>query len=883
MPLSELFAAFRWWAALLVLGMAATPLAFILFQKLPDRGYAFVKMLGLLLVSYLYWILGSLGFLANNAGSLVVSLAALTGLSLWLYRHQRSKGGEQQSLGNWLRENRSQVILTEFVFAVIFVIWVGVRAQNPAIAATEKPMEFAFLNSVGRSPGFPPLDPWLSGFAISYYYFGYVMTSVIARLALVSEPLAFNLGIAWLIAGSATGAFGLVYNLLSTQSVRHTARVLGLVAALAIPVAGNLEIGLEVAYANGLGSPAFWQWLDVRDLNEARTEGTAPRYGSSNWWWWRSSRPIHEYHISGRPEDGLEPIAEVPAFSFVLGDMHPHVLALPFAFLSLALALVWWLPEIGSVGAGLNAVSGASPAATEDHSAVNELWDSAGWSDRLRQLRRAIGIPLWLLSAIILGGLSFLNTWDVLIYLFVVAGAFLLGRWRDEGWHTRIITQTIAVTLMLLLPIILLYLPFFLGFRSQAGAPYILPMLMRPTRLVQFLIIFAMPLWAILVMLISLAVRQRFRYWQAGLATALLLILALFLLSLFFGLIVAISSEGTARIASLTNELGIALPPRPQQNLAIGWGATAVLSILPTYFRARITYPALTIFLAATVGLVLMIWLNQFRSEKTHKVAFSAKAASKQDALPFALLLVAAGALLTLGPEFVYLRDNFGVRLNTIFKFYYQAWVMFGIAALFAIGYLWQGWRGSRRIAPILATTGYALAFLLALLFPIYAVNSRAMEYRGPATADTRQPATINGLAQVERNNPDEYAAILWLRENVSGTPVILEAVGGQYSGYGRIAASTGLPTILGWAGHEYQWRGNTPEPALREPAVNEIYSAPDLLAVVDLLDRYRVEYIYVGDLEQELYGPSGLDKFAEQLDAAYSNDGVTIYRWQPQ
>jgi uncharacterized membrane protein len=251
--------------------------------------------------------------------------------------------------------------------------------------------------------------------------------------------------------------------------------------------------------------------------------------------------------------------------------------------------------------------------------------------------------------------------------------------------------------------------------------------------------------------------------------------------------------------------------------------------------------------------------------------------------LPFALLLIFTAALLTLGPEFVYLRDNFGVRLNTIFKFYYQAWVMFGISALFAIGYLWQEWHGSRRIAPIIATAGYFLAFSIALLFPFYAVSSRAMEYRGPVTAEVRQPATINGLAQVERFNAHEYEAIMWLRENVSGTPIILEAVGGQYSGYGRISAATGLPTILGWAGHEYQWRGDTPEPAVREPAVNKIYSQSDLLSVTELLNQYSVEYIYVGGLEQQQYGLAGLEKFAENLEPAYSNNGVTIYRWQPQ
>jgi uncharacterized membrane protein len=119
------------------------------------------------------------------------------------------------------------------------------------------------------------------------------------------------------------------------------------------------------------------------------------------------------------------------------------------------------------------------------------------------------------------------------------------------------------------------------------------------------------------------------------------------------------------------------------------------------------------------------------------------------------------------------------------------------------------------------------------------------------------------------------------LREHVTGAPVILEAVGGQYSGYGRISAATGLPTVLGWAGHEYQWRGDTAEPAEREPAVNKIYSQTDLLSIAELLNQYGVEYIYVGDLEQQQYGPAGLDKFAENLEPAFSNNGVTIYRWQ--
>lgn len=867
MPLSDIFAAFRWWAVLMILGAAVTPLAFALFGRLVDRGYAFVKMLGLLLVSYVFWLLGTFGFVGNNVGGILFALVGVIGLSAWVYWRGRRETGDgrletedgRPALVAWLRGNWRQVVITELVFAVVFAFWVWVRAQNPAIAATEKPMEFAFLNATGRSPSFPPLDPWLSGYAISYYYFGYVMTSVIARLAAVPEPIAFNLGIAWLIAGTATGAFGLVFNLVASSSLRRSALILGLVAALALPIAGNLQIVLEVLHANGVGSAQFWQWLDVRDINGPPDPGGTPRYETSSWWWWRSSRVIHEYHLSGRSEEGLEPIAEFPAFSFVLGDLHPHVLALPFAFLSLAVALLWYV-EIR-----------------------DRRLETGDWRLQISNLQSLIpNLPLWGLTALVLGGLSFLNTWDVLIHLFVVLGAFLLARWQRYGWDWRLPRQTLWMAVLLAAPAIVLYLPFYLGFRSQAGPPFLLPMLMRPTRLPHFLIIFGMPLWSITLLLLALAVRQRFRHWQAGLAAAAIVVLGLAVLMLMLGWIVA-SSADAGRVANLASELGLILPPRPEGNFAPGWGLTAVLTLLPAIIHSRVKYPGVTLLLSILLALVVMTWIGRASRSREAREQES----SEGDSLPFVLLLIATGVLLTLGPEFVYLRDNFGMRLNTVFKFYYQAWVLFGVAALFALDYLWRDFKAAaNRVAPVTATAGYGLALLLALLFPFYAIQARAAEYRGDVTAETRQPPTLNGLAQLNRYNPDEYEAIMWLRRNVTGTPVILEAVGPQYSpeGHGRVSASTGLPTLLGWAGHEYQWRGSsTQEPALRDPVVQNVYTLPDWEETANLLNRYDVEYIYVGGLELSTYGPRSREKFNNRLPVVYENDSVTIYRWQPQ
>jgi uncharacterized membrane protein len=261
--------------------------------------------------------------------------------------------------------------------------------------------------------------------------------------------------------------------------------------------------------------------------------------------------------------------------------------------------------------------------------------------------------------------------------------------------------------------------------------------------------------------------------------------------------------------------------------------------------------------------------------------------------LPFVLLLIATGALLTLGPEFVYLRDNFGMRLNTVFKFYYQAWVMFGVTGLFGLSYLWLAAKeGSRKLVPAGVTVVYTAVFLGTLLFPYFAIQSRAIEYRGPVDSANRLPATLNGLAQMAVFNPDDYAAVMWLRDNVSGTPTIVEAVGGQYSpqGHGRVSASTGIPTLLGWAGHEYQWRGySTPEPAERDPVVRDIYTVPgwENSNIANVLNQYDVAYIYVGNLERSTYGVDGrlpgLNKFNEQLEVAYQGGSVTIYRWQSQ
>jgi uncharacterized membrane protein len=117
-----------------------------------------------------------------------------------------------------------------------------------------------------------------------------------------------------------------------------------------------------------------------------------------------------------------------------------------------------------------------------------------------------------------------------------------------------------------------------------------------------------------------------------------------------------------------------------------------------------------------------------------------------------------------------------------------------------------------------------------------------------------------------------------WLRQQ-PGTPVVVEAVGEDYSQYGRVSAFTGLPTLLGWPDHQRQWRGSGRLLKGRSEAVEGIYTSPDRGVVGALLARYGVSYVYVGDLERRRYGQGAGENLRLFLEVAFERPGVIVFR----
>ena len=908
-----MMAIFSWWLVIELFGLAALPLAWRLFRRLPSRGYPLAKALGLLLVCYVLWLGATFRLLANDAGGILAAFLLVAGLSAWLgrdafYRDPDRRAADAAAgaprglaglpLIAWLRANLALVLATELLTLVVFGAWVVFRAYSGEIAGTEKPMEFAFINGVLNSRFFPPQDPWLSGYAISYYYFGYVMVAALIRLTGVVPAVGFNLALALWYALTLSGAFGVCYDLVRLAGARAgrpgtgAGRGIryGLLGALFAGVLGNLEGLVELAYNRSLVPLAWIQWLDVKDLTNTPPSGN---WSGGFWWWWRASRVIHDKLIGSNLQViNFEVIDEFPFFSFLLGDLHPHVLALPFVLLAVGLALSLFLEASGAIARPARAEEGRETARQRASSPVLGLLagpsasTGEGQSATLRSLLgpvaatwdllgQATGLGGWgiLLYALVLGGLSFLNTWDFPIYLVLVALAFGGGVAVRNGLRWAVLGRTAAAGLIFGVLGVLCYLPFYLGFKTQAGG--LLPNLLFPTRLSQFFLMFG-PFLVAAIFLLLLAGRSvpgavlRRRFLQT-------LPWVFFVPILFLGLILAVAlilpaGRAVAQAFLSNGEVQSALGDRSLDQVAA------------LIVQIRLATPWTYLLLAGLVSWVVAIvwaWLESGRTTVAAAQdgavtwpATEAQPSTRSQSDLFALLLVGVALLLTFSVEFIFLKDYFLDRMNTVFKFYYEAWILLALAAAYATSRL-----AERKTPAILALPGLALVGILVLggmYYPLQATPSKANDFTG-------QP-TLDGLAYMRQTDPADLAAIDWIRHNVPPAAIVLEAAGGSYSPEGaeRISMSTGNPTLLGWDFHERQWRGDAYDrlTAGRPEALQSIYrtaSAEDLRA---LLDRWHIDYVYVGALERQKYGltDTTVARFDRALQLVYDKDGVKIY-----
>jgi YYY domain-containing protein len=800
-------AAVVWWAAVILLGWLAFPLAFVTLRGLPDRGYALARILALLLVSYLAWLPASTNLLPFTRSTLWLAVLLLTVACILLLFLQR------QEIVAFVRRNLRTLLLMELLGILLYLLMIGIRLGNPdvwdVIWGGEKPMDLSYFTAVMKSTVFPPYDPWFAGGYINYYYYGFVFAGVLSKLLGIVPAVAYNLILPMLYSFTGLGVFSIAFNLFSYR--RHPCRhwwgsnkkpvLAGLTALMLAVLVGNLaEIGVLLGAWFEAGSSSLGDLPLIGTVARTLDGGIkiiggqpAPLYPGD--WFWTATRAIN--YLEGE----TAPITEFPFFTFLYGDLHAHMISLPLQVLALgwSVALALQPPKQGS-------------------------W----WATSLQ----------WLVGGLAIGVLRATNTWDWPTYLVIGSLAVAFHVYRQYShFDIRIIGQALIKIVALIALATITFWPFAANYGVGYSSLSLWPGSFTYVR--NYLTIYGLFLFLVITFLFL-----EFRAWTQ-----------------------TWTQESLRNFEPFARPLLIAL-------------IIYVLLLLVLFIRGYWIGPVVLTLIVSAGLLGLRPGLDPARR--------------------VVLILISAALGLTLLVEIVVLEGDIG-RMNTVFKFYMQVWIILSVAAGAAAVWSWEKIRQRQSMRTVWQVALMILIFLAAL-YPLLATRAK-WEVRMSQDA----PNTLDGMAfmpyvdygdtnyagqSVTISLANDYEALQWMQRNIEGSPVIAEAHGSNpyRSIASRVAMYTGLPAIVGWDWHQRQQRAVVPGSMVsnRIQDVNTLYNTPDIRQALNILQQYNVGYIYVGDLERTYYQPEGIAKFQQMADSGYlqvvyQDNAVTIYKVNKQ
>jgi len=843
--LSNRFPLITWMLLIEIMSLALLPLGLILFRSLPDRGYLLLKPLGLLVVSWLVWLGASVKVFHFERESIFAMLVLVIIAGAVAARLTRD------SLMAYVRGHWRHILLCEALFLGALLAFYWIRILNPDLwhpyRGGEKPMEMAYLNAVTRSTTMPPYDPWFAGGYLNYYYFGQFMTATMIKFTGILPEIGFNLAVPMYFALTVGAAYSVCFNLAEATRTRirwrpglvrigATGSVLaGLLGATLVAVIGNLDGIYQTA--NRFSKVSDWHVGHGIPL----VSGLVGMLGGI----WKMiveggvKLPSFDYWEPSRMMPPQSSITEFPFFSFLFADLHAHVMAIPF--------------DIAILGVGLALVLAGNRRRGDD--GMDQHWQARSW------------LAVVVLGLLI-GALRPINSWDYPPFLVMGMAAILIGEWAMEGHFGWPIAGRAALKAVVLAVLsIALFLPywqsyhlFYKGFHATE----------ETTPFHQFLGHFGLLLFGAGSFVVFLAWRtlRRRRPERIVLLYALTLISVLALICL----VMLLSGE--------SDRLPITMK-----------GLSA-----PDFLRDLFTngIPVVAFSLLVISGLLVLAW-REFRG-------------NRPDA-PVRLFVIAMiGLALTLsaGVDIVTL-DGDIARMNTVFKFYIHVWILLALAAAFGIWYVFTVFRRSpaaRETPPTIWERVYGLRSIWIAALAILLLGSLIYTVSGTQARVSRSDRfeqyhghSINGMEFMRyatygdeggiNDLKYDYDAIWWMRENVEGTPVIVEGQTPNYRWGSRFSIYTGLPTVIGWGWHQKQQRGSFAYMIdEREAALKEFYSSPSSDVAIDFLRKYQVSYVIVGQVERLYYPEGGIAKFAQmegrELQLVYENPGIQIYRVLP-
>ena len=744
----------QWWLTLLVLGIGFLPFTMVMFSRFKDKGWLFSKAIGLAVSGWLMWYLAScrlLKFTITNC-YLVTAICFVLNIVLLFYFHQKKKNGRTED-GPYFHINADNLIsagVTELLFFVAFLFWTYLRCFKPEIMGnTEKFMDYGLMTSIDNAVYMPAEDMWFAGEGINYYYLGQYLCTFLKRLSGVAMEDSYNLSL-MMVAGF---AFAMPYSLMNQVASDYVGRrsirtkkaveileeragawfgpVVGIVAGLAVCFAGNMHYTI----VNGIALKND----KVKELLSIERD----------FYWF----PDATRYIGYAPDRPDKTIHEFPSYSFVLGDLHPHVINIMFVLT--VMAVLYTILQV------------RSKKMAEYRYRREEAVAFAGTKGEM--IREAF-LPQVIMVGFFIGFFHMTNYWDYPIY-FVVSGAVILfSNAVICHFKPKALWLTAAHAAVVLGVSLVVSLPFKLTFDQISTGVSIS---LNHSPLHQLIILWGLPITAVITFLVIMIRKlNRSKKQQSN------------------------KKKKTVQVENQVEQESFA-----EKHPALDW------------LYRMITSLEISDLFVITIG------------------------------------LCACGLILL--PELVYVRDIYSgdyKRANTMFKLTYQAYIMFGMCMAYISFRL-------LRFREKLSQGVFAVVTLALLASTLGYFGTAVDSWFGDYTDRSRYQG-LDCMAFMEKQFPEDYAAVQWINENITEPSVMVEGVGTSYSYYERMSVATGHATIMGWEVHEWLWRseGEFAKPESipeRQNDVKTLYTTTDKAVANALVDKYDVDYIYVGEWER--------------------------------
>ena len=791
-----------WYLFISLLGWAVYPLVRIGLGGLNDRGYPFTKLIGMLLFAFIAWIAGSLSIPVTRNLLIWVFIGLVAINSLLFFFYRKSILVE-------IKTHWKHILFIELLGLIFFLFFLLVRLGDPDLWQTwkmgEKPMDFSYLNAVIKSTIFPPYDPWFAGGYINYYYFGFVIAGMPVKLLGIIPSIAFNLILPTFFSFVGMGAFSIGWNIVHRWLEDRVQKSKD-------DHPRKLTVA-QVALIAGLIAAIFV--LILGNLGTVRMIWQGFQYLGTNGqsidnvsilqhWVWAFQGFIK--FIGGR--------------SLIYGDIE-----------------YYWIPSRAIPGDVITEFPYFTFLFADPHAHLFALpisilaiaWALAMVLRRWKWNRLGEGkgwlnfLITFFLGGLVIGALRPTNTWDIFTYLPLGIVAILYAGFKylkpnpnslrsiPDFWKRMFIV--LGSTGLLVALAYLLYQPFSYWFAQGYNQVAIwkgdyTPFWSYVTH------------WGLFLFICLTWIIWEFRDWLA--------------------------TTPASSLRKLTPYRGL---------IWVGGVLSLAAIILMLYTGIEIAWLVVPMILFS-----LLLTLRSNYSEMRRVISF----------------LFTLGLTLTLVVELVYLKGDVG-RMNTVFKIYMQAWTIMAISSAGSLVLLWASikevWKESFRRFWL---TGLIILIVSAGLYIVVGTVHRIYN-----RDSTDVPLTLDGMASIPYSSyPDvgytnemvtypleqDYRAILWMQDNIEGSPVIVEGHETEYRWGNRYTIYTGLPGVVGWNNHQRQQRGVVSGDAVSERVneVGEFYTTTDQAFVTKFLKEYNVKYIIVGLLEKTIYPPEGLQKFID-------------------